>query len=79
VIKVKEKILMKIDVNALTSSSGSMGVFLAEYGIFLTNKRTLKSYDLKDEVRKQLNYNISKFGQNERSGSDPPFLPPRTN
>jgi hypothetical protein len=49
VIKVKEKILMKIDVNALTSSSGSMGVFLAEYGIFLTNKRTLKSYDLKDE------------------------------
>jgi hypothetical protein len=65
VIKVKEKILMKIDVNALTSSSGSMGVFLAEYGIFLTNKRTLKSYDLKDEVSLQ-NYNISKFGQKRK-------------
>jgi len=47
---VKEKILMKFDVNALASTSGSMGVFLVEYGIFLNNKRTLKSYDLKDEV-----------------------------
>jgi hypothetical protein len=51
VIKVKEKILMKIDVN---STTGHMGIFLAEYGIFLNNKRTLKSYDLKNEVNTRI-------------------------